>query len=73
MKKEAQDIKIGNKFQPWRNERTLKRIKKQYTATGLPQRQEGAFSDYVLIPCINSKGEPDEVLTMDDDIVIVVE
>lgn len=73
MEKYAKDIQVGDKFQPWISERTMKRIKKQYTATGLPQYETGAFSHYVLIPCTNSKGEPDEVFIFCEDFVTVVE
>lgn len=72
MKKEAKDIQIGDKFQPWISERTMKRVKTQHMAIGLPQKQDGNFSHYVLIPSINQKRLPDEVFIFSEEIVIIV-
>jgi hypothetical protein len=73
MEKPANQIKKGDKFQPWIIERTMKRSPKTYVATGDPQPQDGAFSHFVLIPCTNSRNKPDEVFIAEYEIVNVIE
>lgn len=73
MEKLAEDIKIGDKFQPYISERTMKRVKTTFIATGLPEYQTGSFSHFVIIPCVNSKGIKDEIIIHGDCTVIVVE
>lgn len=73
MEKQADELKIGEKFQPYISERTMKRVKKQFTVSKLPKYQKGSFSHFVLIECVNKKGEPDEVFIAGDEMVVVVE
>ncbi len=73
MEKFAKDVKTGEKFRPYINEKSIKRTSKQFTCTGLPQKQSGQFDMFVVIPCINSKGQVDEVLTWSEETVTIIE
>jgi len=71
MEKELKDVKIGDKIQPFISERSMKRVKTQFTVIDEPEWQKGSFSHFVLVKCIDSKGNPYEIFLQGDIIVVV--
>ena len=78
MEKYAEDLKIGEKFQPWLVERTIgteheRRVNKTYTVTGEPQHVDLGGADYVTIPCLTAIGKVDEVFIFSGEMVLIIE
>ena len=78
MEKNAKDLKIGEKFQPWLVEKTIgtkreRRVNKTYTVTGEPQHVDFGGADYVTISCLTAMGKVDEVFILSEETVLIIE